>query len=136
MSDGRTVELVYDGSCPVCNLYSRHVAIDPRSGQLERIDARKPGELLDVITSAGLDVDEGMVVRIDGRLFFGAEAVHELAKLAAGNGLLDRCVAWVFRSRRRAELLYPALKAGRNLLLKLLGRTRINNLGKEGSERF
>lgn len=135
MSDDRTVELVYDGSCPVCNLYSRHVDIDSRYGQLKRIDAREPGELLELITDAGLDMDEGMVVRIDGQLYSGAGAVHELAKMSSGGGLLDRLIAFIFRSRRRAEFFYPVLKACRNLLLSVLGRQRIDNLGRKDGER-
>lgn len=136
MSEERTVELVYDGSCPVCRLYSRHVGVNERDGRLERVDAREPGELLDVISDAGLDLDEGMVVRVDGQLYFGAEAVHELAKMSAGGGLLDRFIAFVFRSQRRARFFYPVLKACRNLLLKLLGRKRIDNLGRHDDERY
>ena len=32
--------------------------------------------------------------------------------------------------------IYPLLRSGRNLLLKALGRTRINNLQLPGKERF
>lgn len=135
MSEERTVELVYDGSCPVCNLYSRHVTVDQREARLERIDAREPGELVDVIADAGLDIDEGMVVRIDGRLHFGAGAVHELAKMSAGGDLPGRLIAVVFRSRRRAEVCYPVLRTCRRLLLTLLGRPRINDSDRQRSAR-
>jgi hypothetical protein len=33
-------------------------------------------------------------------------------------------------------MLYPALRSARNLLLKILRRTRINKLGRPGNERF
>lgn len=136
MSDDRKVELLYDRSCPVCELYCRGIDVDPQAGDLERIDAREPGELLKHVTATGLDIDEGMVVRVDDELYYGAEAIHQLAKLSSNEGLLNRFAAAVFRSRRRAEILYPFLKACRNLLLKLLGRTRINNLEREDNDRF
>lgn len=42
----------------------------------------------------------------------------------------------MFRSRRVSKVLYPLLRFLRNLLLKLLGKTRINNLNQPGRDRF
>jgi hypothetical protein len=50
--------------------------------------------------------------------------------------VFNRLTYWSFRSRRASRVLYPVLRAGRNLVLKLLGRTRINNLGLPGRDRF
>ena len=36
---------------------------------------------------------------------------------------------WIFRSEWRSRLLYPLLRSCRNLLLKCLGKTKVNNLG-------
>ncbi len=87
------------------------------------------------ITRRGLDIDEGMVLVADGRFYYGADAIHAVARLTSPGaaGALNR---WLFGSPRRARFLYPWLRSGRNLLLKLLGRTRINNLRLPGNERF
>jgi hypothetical protein len=58
-----------------------------------------------------------------------------LALLSPRKTLFDRVTWLVFRSKRRARVIYPVMKAGRNLLLKLLRRTRIDNLGG-GRSRF
>ncbi len=42
----------------------------------------------------------------------------------------------VNKSETLASFLYPILKSCRNLLLKLLGKSRINNLGKIGNDKF
>ncbi len=128
------VEVVYDKECPVCDFYCH--AVDVEEGELVRVDAREPGEAMDEITALGLDIDEGMVVRVDGRLYYGADAIHELALRSNNKGFLNRIASFVFRSPRMARFFYPILKAMRNLLLKLLGRARINNLEEPGRDRF
>lgn len=128
------VEVVYDKECPVCDFYCH--AVDVKEGELIRVDARDPGEAMDDITAMGLDIDEGMVVRIDGQIHYGPDAIHELAVRSNNKGILNRFASFVFRSKTMARLLYPVLKAMRNLLLKVLGRSRINNLEQPGRDRF
>ncbi len=130
----RELELAYDGECPVCRFYSRK--IDISEGSLLRVDARSSSQLMDEITAAGLDIDRGMVLRDGDTLYFGSDAMHQLALRSSGQGVFNRIVALVFRSRRASRLLYPVLVACRNLLLKIRGKSRINNLGKDGDDRF
>ena len=77
-----------------------------------------------------------MVVRIDGEIFYGPEAIHELALRTNNKGFLNRFASFVFRSRGRSRFFYPILKAMRNLLLKILRKPRINNLEQPGRDRF
>ena len=130
----RDVEVVYDKECPVCDLYCH--AVDVAEGNLVRVDARDPSEVMDEITALGLDIDEGMVVRVDEKIYYGPDAIHELAKRSNNKGLLNRLASFVFRSHGMARFFYPILKAMRNLLLKMLGKTRINNLEQAGRDRF
>jgi predicted DCC family thiol-disulfide oxidoreductase YuxK len=123
------VEILYDRECPVCDAYCNLADVQAAAGKVRRLDARQDSELLREVTARSLDVDEGMVVRYRGTLYYGADAIHMLALLSPGRTLFDRFTNLLFRSKRRARVLYPVLKSGRNLLLKMLGRTRINNLG-------
>lgn len=104
--------------------------------ELRLVDARDGGEFVDALTARGLDVDEGMAVFAGGELYYGADAIHALALLSSRSGLFNRFNYYVFRSPRVAAWLYPVLRAGRNLLLRLLGRKRINNLRMPGNDRF
>jgi predicted DCC family thiol-disulfide oxidoreductase YuxK len=133
---GQEILLVYDPQCPVCDAYCRAVARQGSQPGLALVDARAPSPLMDEITRRGLDIDEGMVVRVGGELHYGAEAIHALAMLGGTMSALERANRWLFGSARRARLLYPLLRAGRNLLLKALRRTRINNLRIPGQARF
>ena len=126
---GDVVEILYDRECPVCDVYCNIADVRADAGTVSRLDARADSELLREVTARSLDIDEGMVVRYRGTLHYGADAIHVLALLSPRKSLFDKFTYAVFRSKRRARVVYPVMKAGRNLLLKILGRTRINNLG-------
>ena len=128
--------LVYDRQCPMCEYYCTLSRVRESAGRLVLVDARDGGPLMDEITGAGLDIDDGMVLKVGDRLYYGADAIHALSLLGTRSGVFNRLAFWTFRSRRVARVLYPALRAGRNLVLKLLGRTRINNLVRPGRDRF
>ncbi len=128
--------LVYDKQCPLCDAYCWMVRIRQAAGSLELFDARDGGPIVDDLTARGLDVDEGMVLIAGDELYYGADAIHALSLLSSRSGIFNRINYHVFRSKGLSRLLYPVLKAGRNLLLKALGRTRINNLGLAGKDRF
>ena len=136
MNDTADIELVYDRQCPACEYYCQRIDVDPTHGTLRRIDARANSEIMDEITALGLDIDEGMVVRIGDSVYYGSDAISALASRSSRRGLFNRFASATFRSRRVAQLLYPVMKSLRNLLLKLLRRSRINNLQIPGRERF
>lgn len=127
--------LVYDKQCPLCDFYCRRLIVQaPR--RLRLVDARGDPPVLKNITARGIDVDQNMVLKIGDELYAGADAINKLALIGTPASWFNRLNIWIFRSHRRARWLYPALRAGRNLLLKLLGRTKINNLALPDNERF
>ena len=136
MTDDTEIQLLYDKQCPVCDLYCRLVDVRESEGNLVRIDAREPGNLMSEVTAVGLDIDEGMVLKVSDRLYYGADAINELALMSSRKGLFNRLASFTFRSPSAAHVLYPVLKTMRNLLLKILGRTRINNLELPDRQRF
>lgn len=130
------VEVVYDKDCPVCDYYCQRVDVDESFGTIERIDARERSDILDEITDAELDIDEGMVVKVDDTIYYGSDAIHKLATLSSQRGFVNKVAYAVFRHPRAATMLYPLLAQCRNLLLKLLGRSRINNLQRDDNSHF
>ena len=134
--DREEILLVYDMECPVCDNYCRLVRIKESVGDLKIIDARESSEVLDEITALGLDIDQGMVVKMDGEIYYGADAIHALALISSRSSFFNRLNYWMLKSKRVSHSLYPALKFCRNLLLKILGKTKINNLGRENNETF
>ena len=122
------VTIIYDGQCPVCTAYS--CAADTGPAKLKRIDARSAGPEVQRAVKAGFDLDEGMIVLHKGKLYHGADAVHRMALLAPRTGIGNRLNRLLFGNQAVARALYPSLRAGRNLLLRLLGRRKIGALDK------
>ncbi len=128
--------LVYDKECPACNNYCQVVRINKTVGKLKIVDARESSEVMDEITAAGLDIDQGMVLKMGDKLYYGSDAIHALALISSRSGILNRANYWVFKSKTLSKVLYPMLKACRNLLLKILNVSKINNLKTDGNEKF
>ncbi len=128
--------LVYDKECPLCNSYCQVVRIRESVGNLRIVNARESSAVMQEITAMGLDIDQGMVLKMDDQLYYGTDAIHALALISSRSGMLNRFNYWIFKSKRASRILYPLMRDGRNLLLKLLGRTKINNLQKINNTDF
>ncbi|MEM6909837.1 MAG: DCC1-like thiol-disulfide oxidoreductase family protein [Pseudomonadota bacterium] len=108
--------IVYDGHCPFCSRYADYLVAKQRYPNLQLLDAREQRDhpLLKRIASEGLVLDDGMVFELEGTLYHGADAV---AMLARPGSLLS--------SNPSAHRAYPFMRAGRNLALKLIGRSKL-----------
>lgn len=130
------VLIVYDQQCPACDYYCHLVRIRESVGHLILVDARDGGPVMAEITAANLDIDAGMVVKVGDSLYYGSDAIHVLSLMGTKRGFFNRAAYLAFRSRRVSRVLYPMLRACRNLLLKGLGKTKINNLALPGNDKF
>jgi predicted DCC family thiol-disulfide oxidoreductase YuxK len=119
------IEVTYDGACPVCRSVVHRLKGRSDEQRISLIDARAAPDQVAKLAARGLDLDEGIVVKVGQSYFSGAEATRYLASLHAPAGWLERLFAWGFGSARRAAFVYPLFRAGRRLLLFLLGRTPI-----------
>jgi len=128
--------LVYDKQCPACDCYCQMLRIRQSVGELVLVDAREPSGIMGEITAAGLDIDQGMVLKLGDALYYGADAIHLLSLIGSRSGLFNRVNFWLFRSKTIAGYLYPVLRLLRNLLLKILRKSKINNLSIDGNSRF
>jgi predicted DCC family thiol-disulfide oxidoreductase YuxK len=118
--------LVYDGECPFCSAYVRMLRLQRTFGTLRLVDGRSSDPVVAEIRAAGLDLDKGMVLKLDGQLYFGDRCMHMLALMSTRSGLFNRAMKVIFSSPSLARRIYPGLVAGRNAALFLLGRSRID----------
>ncbi|MEP9388169.1 DCC1-like thiol-disulfide oxidoreductase family protein [Mesorhizobium sp. KR9-304] len=125
-SGERRVAIVYDGGCPFCSAYVRLVRLRDAVGPVELMDARRGGPLVDEIAAAGYDLDDGMVLKLNGVLYHGDECLNRLAFLSTGSGVFNRLMAFLFSRPAAARIAYPFLRAGRNLALRLMGRRKLD----------
>ena len=127
MSENKLV-LVYDDDCPVCSNYVQMLRIRESIGELKLVNARDGGELVDEITAKGINLDQGMVLIMDGRTYYNSDTIHALALISSPSGIVNRFNYWIFKSKYRSYFLYPILRFLRGVLLTILGKKKLNNL--------
>lgn len=118
------VRIIYDGACPFCDDYARYQRLAAAT-RLDLVDARRHPEVLAESSIAPAELEEGMVVLADDRLYRGADAMHLLATLSeTPTKAWVRAVATLGRSRGLARATYPLLRLGRRIVLAALGIQR------------
>lgn len=124
--DAGNVVVVYDGECPFCASYVTMLRLREVAGNVDLVDARSDAPVA-VWARGRFDLDEGMAVRLHGAWHTGGDAVQALALLTGPSNVLNRLHYAIFRHRGVSRFLYPGLRAGRNLALRLLGRKKISD---------
>ncbi|WP_321500761.1 DCC1-like thiol-disulfide oxidoreductase family protein [Breoghania sp.] len=119
------IQILYDGQCPFCSAYVTMTRLRAAVGEVELIDARCDHPLVREALAAGYDLDKGMLARYRGRDHFGADCVQLLSTLSSREGLANRMMSIMLGRRAMARCLYPVLRFGRNMTLRVLGRRPI-----------
>jgi predicted DCC family thiol-disulfide oxidoreductase YuxK len=117
--------VVYDGECPFCRSYVRLMALRKAVGRVDLIDARTADPTVRKLVELGYDLNEGMAAIYGGKIYYGSDSVVLLSSMAQEQGWLGRCIALLLREPNRARVLYPILKAGRRMTLKMMGKPLI-----------
>jgi predicted DCC family thiol-disulfide oxidoreductase YuxK len=119
--------LLYDGDCPVCSAYVAMSRLRQLYPNLRVMSARTEAALVACLRQQGYEINEGMVLCLRGKIYFGADALHRIAELGRASSSRWRRGALAFVGTAPwAHTLYPWLNRGRRLLLRLLGRRSID----------
>jgi predicted DCC family thiol-disulfide oxidoreductase YuxK len=117
--------IVYDGECPFCSNYVSLYRIREQLGQVHLVNARDDVPVVRGARARGFDLDKGMVLKLGDKFYHGDACMHMLALLSSDSNVINKINKWIFSHEERARFLYPILVAGRNLTLRLLGRSKI-----------
>ena len=119
------VSLIYDGECPFCSRFARYTRLKKTLSTMRLINAREGGPEVDQAVARGLVLDEGMVLVIGSAYYHGDACLNRLALMSSESDPINRLNAFLFRSPTISRLAYPILRSGRNLVLRLLGRSKM-----------
>lgn len=120
--------LIYDGECPFCSRYVALIKIREAVGKLHLLDARDRHGERKWLQEQGVDLDEGMVLVLDDKIYHGDAALNMLARLSTDSGVFNRLNRWLFGASSWSRALYPWMRSGRNAVLRILGRSKLKNL--------
>jgi len=119
--------LLYDGDCPVCSAYVAMSRLRQLYPNLRVISARSERTLVVELRRKGFEINDGMVLSLDGTIYFGADAMRMIANLGRLSPSLWRRAALAFAGTAPwARPLYPWLNRGRQALLRMLSRRPID----------
>lgn len=112
--------LIYDGSCPFCAKYVEFTRFKAAVGPIRLIDARSSAPEVEAAARSGFNLDDGMLLHLDGRTYHGADCLNRVALLSSRSGVLNRTSRALFRSPTISRLAYPILRAGRRATLRVI----------------
>lgn len=112
--------LIYDGDCPVCNRYSRYVMLKKVLKNFQLVNARQDKKMVKFFYKKGLDLNNGMVLKVDNKLYYGGEAIHQISVLIGEND--SGWHKYLFSNIERSKTVYPILVQCRKVILKILAK--------------
>ncbi len=118
--------IIYDGECPFCSNYVRLMSLRKATGKVDLVDARSDDPRVTAVQNQGYDLNEGMVALYGDKVYYGSDAIVLISTLTGDGSIIRRLCSVIFRNPRRAAFLYPFMKFGRRITLKVLGRKSIS----------
>lgn len=105
------------------------IEVENSIGKIVLLDAREGGSIVEDLTRRGIDLDDGMVLIAGDQTYVGPDALHAIALISTRSGIFNRLNYFCFRSKRISRTIYPMLRFGRSVLLKILNKKKINQRG-------
>lgn len=117
--------LIYDGDCPFCSGFVTFVRLQETLGDFRLLNARDPSPELEEARQVGFVIDDGMLMKIGGQYYHGADCMNRISLLTTKSGVLNKLVLFVFRNKQLSRFVYPMLRFFRNTTIKILGVSRL-----------
>lgn len=120
-----SVTIIYDNGCPVCSYYISISKIKEKFGKVCLVKARDNYDVLNYIKSVNIDINEGMILIYNKKLYFGSDAINMISILGKKDSFINTLTINIFKYNLLSKVLYPFLKIGRRILLFILGKKLI-----------
>jgi predicted DCC family thiol-disulfide oxidoreductase YuxK len=117
--------IFYDGDCIYCKKYAELVRLRESLGMVKLVNLRDDPEAVKILRGAGFEPNEGMAFVTGEALHWGSDAVLALALLSRSTGVVNSVQKTIFRNKFMSKTIYPVLKLGRSVTLRLRGKTYI-----------
>lgn len=117
--------ILYDGECPACRSYVGIARLRQLWPGLRILDARHEPELVTELRTKGYEINEGFVLSLGGRIYFGPEATRMIGEQGRAHGAVRRIILGAIGTAPWSRRLYPQLNRCRQIVLALLRRSAI-----------
>lgn len=121
------LDIYYDGDCPFCRNYVAFTNLRKSfNGNVSLHNVRDIPSKVKEFSEKGYNLNDGMIAELNGDIYYGADAVHLMTLLSNNKGVLKRINKALFQYKGTARILYPILRLGRAITLKVLGKRKID----------
>ncbi|MDH1915960.1 DUF393 domain-containing protein [Acinetobacter junii] len=120
------LKIYYDAECPFCKNFVQYQKLKKNISDILLIDIRTDLKTQSKLELLGYNLNEGMLVEHLGCFYYGADAIHYLAKLSDSKSKFGKINSLIFSSRSRSNIIYPILKFGRKITLFILNKNNLN----------
>ena len=114
----KKIKIFYDGSCVFCNNYIQLVKLK-EDFDVSLVNLRDNLEDAKIFFNRGINVDEGMIIEIEDKIYFGTNAMIFLSKYDKATNLSNFLINKIFKSNLFPDLIYSLFKLIRVFVLKL-----------------
>lgn len=122
----RSISVVYDGECPVCQHFVKGIRLKQLTLSLHLINARDPHHpSVERLAKKGIKLNDNMAVLVDEQILLGADAITWLTAVTTPSHRVNTGLFWLFRTPVMGKALYPILRGCRWLLLRVLRRPKL-----------
>ena len=114
--------ILMDGDCIYCRNFSDLMAARTALGDLQVVNLRDRPDLVEAMRHCGMEPDDGMIFKHGQTIHFGHDAVSAMASIASRATVGPANIPFAILARAPVvRALYPIMRAGRFLTLKLRG---------------
>ena len=117
--DKKKNHIFFDGECPFCKNYIKLQKFIKIYNDIELLNARDNNQLVKFYLEKGFNVDKGMILNINGKIFFGHEAIWYISKITTSDSLFLKFQSIIFKSLFISKLIYPVLRFCRFVFFKI-----------------
>jgi len=117
----KKINLYYDDECPFCKEYSKFVELR-KIFDINIINAREAIVKINTFREKGYDINDGMIIEFEDKIFQGSDAVKIIDKNISKKTFFDKFLSRLIRVSFFKIFLYPLAKFFRIIILKLLGK--------------
>ncbi|WP_417326271.1 DCC1-like thiol-disulfide oxidoreductase family protein [Halarcobacter sp.] len=108
------IDIYYDKECPFCNKYAQILNLR-KEHDVSINNARDDLEKLRYFYAYGYDINNGIIVQIDEKIYQGSDAIIAIDNLSENS-------SFFYKTKIFQNFLYPVLKIIRKIVLFILGR--------------
>ena len=114
----KQINLYYDEECPFCKKYSKYIELRKKY-EIKIVNARESINKINNFRENGFDINDGMIVELDDKIYQGADAAKLLDDCILKDNFIDKFISFFVKVPIFKQIIYPIVLIFRRIILKI-----------------